>query len=162
MADERLFDSQINREAEAIAIFLEAKASRTSITIREFIQARLALGGDINDIKDQLLDDLENNGRIFSDFRRSIKATARGSINRVRDAGYYTEFGVETRYRWSAIMVKTCPDCMDRHGQVKLWEEWEAEGLPRSGVTVCRENCHCVLVPSNFSRLEPIKREPRK
>lgn len=158
MADEKLYDEQIKRELDAMSIFLTTKALRTGLTIDEFVHARLISGATIEEIRKQLLDDLNNNGRIFSEFRRAVKATASGSINRVRDAGYFSEFDVITNYRWSAVLVKTCPDCLERHGQVKSWAEWEAEGLPRTGATVCRENCHCVLVPEKFSELQPIKR----
>jgi len=162
VAEEELFDSQIERELDSMAIFLTTKASRTALTIDEFVQTRLNSGASKADIEEQLLDDLNNNGRMFSEFRRSIKSTARGSINRVRDAGYYSQFDVDRKYRWSAVLVKTCPDCMDRHGRALEWEEWEAIGLPRTGATVCRENCHCVLIPVEFSELEPIKRGKKK
>lgn len=156
-----MFDEQIDRELNAMAIFLTSKAAKTALTIDEFVQARLALGATKQAIEQQLIDDLNNNGRIFSEFRRSVKATARGSVNRVRDIGYFSEFGVDREYRWSAVLVKTCPDCIDRHGQVKSWDEWEAVGLPRTGSTVCRENCHCVLIPKEYAELEPIKREKK-
>ena len=133
MADERLFDDQIERELDAMAIFLTTKARKTALTIDEFVQARLVSGSSRADIQAQLLDDLNNNGRMFSEFRRSVKATARGSINRVRDIGYFSEFDIDRKYRWSAILVKTCPDCMERHGKAMAWEEWEAIGLPRTG-----------------------------
>lgn len=154
-----MFDEQITRELDAMSIYLTTKAQKTALTINEYIQSRLIAGATAQNIEAQLLDDLNNNGRMFGEFRRSIKATARGSINRVRDVGYFSEFELDRAYRWSAVMFRTCPDCLDRHGQVKSWDEWEAEGLPRTGATVCRENCHCVLIPTEFSELEPIKRD---
>ena len=162
MADEELFDDYIERELDTMAIFLTTKARKTALTIDEFVQTRLLSGSSRAEIQTQLLDDLNNNGRIFSEFRRSVKSTAKGSINRVRDAGYFSEFGVDKFYRWSAVLVRTCPDCLDRHGTSASWDEWEASGLPRTGATVCRENCHCVLIPNEFSELEPIKRERKK
>lgn len=158
MADANLYDSQIDRELDVMSIFLTTKARKTALTIDEFIQSRLLAGSSIKDLEEQLLDDLTNNGRIFSEFRRAVKATARGSINRVRDIGYFSEFEVDRTYRWSAVLIRTCQDCLDRHGQVKSWEEWEQIGLPRTGSTVCRENCHCVLIPEEYSELEPIRR----
>lgn len=162
MADERLFDEQINRELDAMAIFLTTKAKRTALTIDEFVQSRLVTGASRSEIERQLLDDLNNNGRIFSEFRRAVKSTARGSVNRVRDIAYFSEFEVDKSYRWSAVLVKTCPDCLDRHGQVKSWDEWESIGLPRTGATVCRENCHCMLIPEEYSELQPIQRGKRR
>lgn len=162
MASEELYDKQVDRELDAMAIFLTTKARKTAITIDEFVQTRLTLGATPQEIEGALLDDLNNNGRMFSEFRRAVKSTARGSVNRVRDISYFSEFGVDRKYRWSAILVKTCPDCLARHGKSMLWEEWEKVGLPRTGATVCRENCHCVLIPTGFTELEPIKRERKR
>lgn len=158
MPNENDFDRLFAKELNAMRLFLSTKVNKTSLTLQEYIQSRLALGTDLEVIRTELIDDLVNNGRMFSEFRRAIKSTATGSVNRVRDNGYFSEFGTETVYRWVAVLVKTCPDCLERHGKVKRWEEWEAEGMPRTGATVCRENCHCVLVPENYSELEPINR----
>lgn len=159
MANEKLFDSQMEREINTLSIFLTTKAARTALTLDEHIQTRLLAGATGDEIRRQLTDDLLNNGRIFSEFRRAVKSTARGSVNRVRDASYFSEFEVDRSYRWSAVLVNTCPDCLDRHNTAKTWEEWEAEGLPRTGQTVCRENCHCVLVPDEYTEIEPIRLE---
>jgi len=162
MRKNKLFDEQIKRENDLLSIFLTTKAKKTALTLMEFIQARLAAGSPPEELEEQLLDDLLNNGRIFSEFRRAVTATASGSINRVRDIGYFTEMGVDKKYRWSAVItavLKPCPDCNARHGQSLSWEEWEEKGLPRTGATVCRENCRCVLVPVEYSSIEPIKRE---
>lgn len=167
MADKDLFDEQFKREIDAMAIYLTTKAAKSSLTIREFIDARFLAGSSAQEIETQLLDDLLNNGRMFSEFRRSIKSTVRGSVNRARDIGYFSELGVERKYRWTAVLVKTCSvpgtlqGCLERHGLVKTWEEWEEFGLPRTGGTVCRENCHCALIPEEFTELQPIKRERR-
>jgi hypothetical protein len=158
MPSESIFDRLFNKEIFAIRLFMSTKTERSALTIQEYIRTRVSLGADLEVIKKELLDDLNNNGRIFSEFRRAIKSTARGSVNRVRDNGYFSEFGVDTKYRWSAVLVKTCPDCLERHGRTQTWDEWEAEGLPRTGATVCRENCHCVLIPVQYSEIAPINR----
>ena len=55
----------------------------------------------------------------------------------------------------------TCPDCKDRHNRVKTWDEWEEEGLPRTGATVCMQYCHCVLIPEKFIEIGEIDRSKR-
>jgi len=39
-----------------------------------------------------------------------------------------------------------CEDCEKRNGKRKTFAQWEAEGLPGSGVTKCGYNCLCDLV----------------
>jgi hypothetical protein len=161
MPDEKLFDELINRERAMFSLLLATKAQRAVLTLSEYIQLRVMQGTDLNIVRDELFTDLQEGGRIFGELRRAIKATVRGSVNRVRDDAYFSQLGIDKKYRWSAVLVKTCPDCLKRHGQVKTWAEWEAKGLPRTGQTVCRENCHCVLIPDEFAELEPVRRTPR-
>jgi len=148
-----------NRELDTLEIFLTAKAQRTAITLEEYIQSRVIQGATKEAIKADLLADLEGGGRIFGEFRNAVRATSNGTVNRFRDTAIFQELGTEQNYRWAAVLVKTCPDCMDRHGKVKKWDEWEADGLPRTGQTVCKENCRCMLIPEEFTVLEPIMRK---
>lgn len=153
-----LFVSFVDREITAMEIFLTAKAQRTAITLQEYVDARLAMGATKDAIRADLFNDLENGGRIFGEFRNAIKATTNGITNRLRDDAVFSAVGVDSDYRWVAVLVNTCPDCLDRHGRVQSWAEWEGEGLPRTGQTVCKENCRCVLLPAETTALEPIMR----
>lgn len=158
---DRLFQEFISREIDTMEIFLMGKASRTTITLQEFIAGAQAQGVSDEAIEAELTRDLEEGGRIFGEFRSAVKATSNGIINRLRDSAEFSSIGIDTTYRWVAVLVNTCPDCLERHGRVQRWEDWEAEGLPRTGQTVCKENCRCVLLPSWATELEPIKREKR-
>lgn len=158
---DELFTEFLDREIQAMEIFLAAKASKTAITLEEYIQTRILLGASKESIEADLVKDLEEGGRIFSEFRNAIRATSNGIINRVRDNAVFSEVGIDTQYRWVAVLVNTCPDCLDRHNRVQKWDEWESEGLPRTGQTVCKENCRCVLLPSSTIEIAPIKREKR-
>ena len=148
----------LNRELETLEILLAAKVRRSAITLAEYIQLRLTQGATLEVIRADLLKDLEEGGRIFGEFRNAIEPTFAGSVNRFRDIGQLAETGISKTWRWVAVLINTCPDCLERHGQTKDWEEWEAVGLPRTGMTVCMHNCHCMLVPIEYSELEPIKR----
>jgi hypothetical protein len=148
----------IKRELDTLDILLWAKVSRSSISLEEYIKLRTIQGASMEIIREDLLTDLNEGGRIFGEFRRALKPTFAGSVNRFRDVGEMAETGISTTWRWSAVLINTCPDCLDRHGQVKKWNEWEEEGLPRTGATVCKENCKCVLLPAQATALEPIFR----
>ena len=135
----------------AAVVFLVIFKRRKAPTLDQYIQERLKKGDSKEEIEKELLNDLNNNGQIFSEFRSAIKSTANGSTKRVRDIGYFNEVTLDRDYRWSAILLEdTCEDCKKRHGQVKTWSEWEAEGLPRTGATRCLDDCRCVLIPAKF------------
>lgn len=157
--DRRIIREGVNRELESLDILLWAKVNRTAITIDEYIKLSLAQGGTIEGIREDLMKDLAEGGRIFGEFRRALVPTFSGSVNRFRDVGSLMSFDIKSIFRWIAILVNTCPDCLGRHGKTHTWAEWEVEGLPRSGRTVCKEHCKCVLVPAEATEMEPIYRE---
>lgn len=156
---EELSKAATAKELTTLDIVLSAKVGRTAVTIEEYVQLRLAQGATLDIIRTDLLTDLEEGGRIFGEFRNMLKPTFAGSTSRFRDAGALAEMGMSKKYRWVAVLINTCPDCLERHNQVQLWELWEDEGLPRSGATVCGQDCKCVLLPEEITELEPIYRQ---
>ena len=135
------FDELMSREMQTLEIRMTAKVLRTAATIDEYIQTRMLNGTDIYTIRADLLTDLNEGGRIFGEFRNAIKATVHGNTMRIRDVTQFSNQGVDVSYRWVAVLINTCPDCMDRHNEVKTWGQWEEDGMPRTGQTVCGENC---------------------
>ena len=113
---DKAFNELINTELGTMEIYLTEKAARTAVTLNTYIKTRLLQGATKEAIKDYLLKDLNEGGRIFGEFRNAIKATAHGAINRLRDDGEWSEVGVIEKYRWVAVLVNTCPDCLSRHG----------------------------------------------
>jgi hypothetical protein len=134
-----------------------------AVTLDAYIEARKVQGVPVETIRQELITDLQEGGRLFGEFRSAIRATANGTIHRFRDVGELTEFDTtkEDKFMWVAVLIKTCPDCVERNGIIKTWEEWVAEGLPRTGHTVCQQYCRCVLVPEETTVIRPIKREGR-
>ena len=162
MADRNILELLFNRETLTLEIFLTFKARKMALAIDEYIATAQAQGQSDAAIRATLSDDFENGGRMFGEFKNSIKATSNGSINRLRDVGNFSEIGIDQSYRWAAVLVNTCPDCIERHNMPsKKWEEWEEMGLPRTGTTVCKEHCRCMLIPEEFATTAPIKRERR-
>lgn len=148
----------IARELATLDIVLTTKVARSVLVLEEYIQMRQAQGTSLETIRADLLNDLRESGRIFGEFLNALKPTFFGSTSRFRDIGALAEMGISQKYRWVAVLVNTCPDCLDRHNQIKDWTEWEEEGLPRSGATVCGQNCKCVLLPQEVTELKPIYR----
>lgn len=148
----------VEKEMATLDILLTTKIGRTALTLDEYIKVRLAQGTAINIIKNDLLEDLEIGGRIFGEFNKAVTATFKGSVNRFRDGAFESVLGKDIDWMWVAVLINTCEDCLDRHGQIKSMAEWEKEGLPRTGATVCKENCKCVLMPSEVAVLKPIYR----
>jgi len=67
-----------------------------------------------------------------------------------KDISQKTVFGKckqDTLYEWQwEEGANHCEDCEKRNGKRKTFKQWEAEGLPGSGVTKCGYNCLCDLV----------------
>ena len=98
-----------------------------------------------------LSDDLRAGGRIFGEFRNTIKRGIVGGIMQVFRIGQDNVYGDSVNFRWvSDGSPRICDDCASRVGQVDTWENWQAEGLPASGFSVCKENCYCQLIPEDI------------
>ena len=154
----------VNKELEVMSIYLQSVSDSTSVSLEGFIRSRLAQGVSIDNIKQALLNDLNTGGPFFGNFLRSIKATAYGSMTRLRNVPVFAENGIDVKYRWVSVLVNTCPDCMERHGEIKTWDDWESEGLPQTGATICEQRwgigtCRCMLLPESSTELEPIVRK---
>lgn len=54
---------------------------------------------------------------------------------------------LDAPHAWVCALVRTCPDCLPRHGQVDTALNWRRRGVPRSGWSACRGHCRCQLVP---------------
>lgn len=142
-----------------IILFVSKIKTRSKpITLETYIQNRVSRGELKETIKVDLLKDLEEGGRLFGEFRNSIRATSNGVMNRLRDAAQWAEDLNVKRYRWIAVLVNTCSDCILRHGEVGTMKEWEERGLPRSGFSACKENCRCILVDADTTVLKSIKK----
>ena len=101
-------------------------------------------------IKTVLETDMKEGGRIFGQFRNDIKSQVVFSINQSAKLGQYKHYDMDKMlFTWVTVGGhKVCPDCDARTGQIKSWAEWEAEGLPGSGWSVCKGYCYCVLDPT--------------
>lgn len=151
MADDLFFNLKYNRQMKSMEISLSAEVSRASATLKEIVDKLRLAGMDKDSIKQNLEKDLAEGGRVFGPFRRAIKATTEGTIGKISTDAYLAEFGTDIKYTWIAALVNTCEDCLPRHGEIKSYDEWEADGLPRAGWSVCKENCQCVLIPQEIA-----------
>lgn len=121
-----------------VRIFAERLGQEIDRLIRSGVSEQSIIG--------VLSQDLNSRGRIFGEFRNSIKRGVVGGINQAfRRAG---EMG--QKLRWVAVSKNICPDCEERAGQVDTWEGWESRGMPASGWSVCKEYCYCQLIPADI------------
>lgn len=117
------------------------------LTLEQYVKNRRAKGDTNEQIRKDLLDDLDKGGLIFGDFKKSFEPTFPNSKRRFGDQK--TNANGEWLYKWSALILpkhSPCPDCLKRNGQSKTWEEWEKLGFPRSGKTLCKKKCMCVVI----------------
>ena len=102
-------------------------------------------------ILDILGNDLATNGRIFGEFRNTIKRAIVSATMQASRIGADRVYGDSMMFRWVSVGTpRICPDCEERIGEIRSWEEWEAFGFPASGFSVCKEFCYCQLVPESI------------
>ncbi len=102
-------------------------------------------------ILDILGNDLATNGRIFGEFRNTIKRGIVSATMQASRIGADRVYGDSMMFRWVSVGTpRICPDCEERIGEIRSWEEWEAFGFPASGFSVCKEFCYCQIVPEDI------------
>ena len=102
-------------------------------------------------IVDILGNDFAANGRIFGEFRNTIKRGIISATMHASRVGQDRVYGDSVDMQWVSVgSPKICPDCEDRIGNIQSWDEWESLGLPASGFSVCKEFCYCQLIPASI------------
>ena len=95
--------------------------------------------------------DLATNGRIFGEFRNTIKRGIVSATMHASRIGQDRIYGDSVEMQWVSVgSPRICVDCEPRIGEIRTWDEWEAIGLPASGFSVCKEFCYCQLIPSDI------------
>ena len=157
---EEILNESTQEDEGAINFAILATAYFGSIFV-ERIEQEIAIlrGAGMSDagIITTLTRDFDTRGRIFGEYSRSIKRGLVLGIMQGFRVGQDAIYGDSVRFRWVSVgSPNVCPDCESRIDQVLTWNEWEAEGLPASGFSVCKENCYCQLVPEDVEIDNPI------
>tara|TARA_Y100000593_G_C4230072_1_gene296521 strand:- start:175 stop:654 length:480 start_codon:yes stop_codon:yes gene_type:complete len=121
---------------------------KTNIEKSVFTMVSNGLSDDA--IRTIIANDMKEGGRIFGQLRNEIKASVVVGINNSAKLGQYKNYDMDKMlFTWVTVGGhKVCPDCDARAGMTKTFAEWENEGLPASGWSVCRGYCYCVLDPT--------------
>ena len=120
-------------------------AARTTLDLAGLIQAMKASGMSNNAIRQVLMDDLAEGGRIFGAYKNAVKNTVGSAVGRAGNIAQkmaYSSAGIQ-EFRWVTAGSNSCPDCDARNGEVGTMGYWETVGLPKSGFSVCQQHCQC-------------------
>ena len=156
MADERENSQNLKAEDENILLWatlgigygIDIFITRIEREIAMLRNAGISERGIVN----ILGNDLATNGRIFGEFRNTIKRGIVSTTMHASRIGQDRIYGDSVAMQWVSVGTpRICVDCENRIGQVRTWDEWEAVGLPASGFSVCKEFCYCQLIPSSIS-----------
>lgn len=139
-------------------LFKFLKRKKKMPTLEEYVEARLAKGDTNEEIRKDLLNDLNNGGSIFGDFKKSLQPTFEGSVRRFKDTGQLAKTGISATHKLCLTNSKkypACPDCLALEGQIKTTEEWEKLGFKVFGKrkNSCKNNCMYLFISAEC---EPI------
>jgi len=141
-------------ELEVILANEIANASaQTVLSMNSVITSMQATGMSSTQIKAVLMNDLTSGGRLFGGFRSQIRNTVKNGVEyagNTSSMGAFEDAGIK-EFIWVTVGGgKVCADCESRSGQVGTNEFWRTVGRPKSGFSVCQQNCRCQLVASNY------------
>ena len=136
-----------------LASQIATAAAHTTLDLAGLVQAMKASGMSNNAIREVLLTDLSESGRIFGAYKNAVKNTVGSAVGRagnIAQKAAYSDAGVQ-EFRWVTAGVNVCPDCDSRNGEIGTMEYWETVGLPKSGFSVCQQHCQCPMpVPTTY------------
>lgn len=146
---------KVNKDKIEISIGegIEFTTQQFLIELRKTVTSMTNAGMSIEEIKKVLNKHSEEGTGPFGVFKKGLKSVVSSNVSEAANQAAYAEFqsaGVK-KYRWITVSEHPCPDCAERHGQIESWEDWELMGLPKSGFSVCQENCKCRLVPVDYT-----------
>ena len=155
MADEEQNQGNLKEEDENILLWATLGISFGIDIFITRIEREIALlrNAGISEaaIVDILGNDLATGGRIFGEFRNTIKRGIVSATMQASRLGQDRVYGNSVDMQWVSVGTpKICVDCENRIGEVRTWNEWELIGLPASGFSVCKEFCYCQLIPSEI------------
>jgi len=139
---------------DALVAALSIAADQYEINSTAMLAEMIAHGVHVEIAQERTEQQISTAARETGTFFNAIVGASQSSIFRVADTAMQEAFAfhdIQNNLRWVTFFTRSCPDCIERHGRVQSHEQWQAEGLPRSGATVCRHHCHCVLVPDEYS-----------
>jgi|GEM_PF-1226829 len=146
---------KVNKDKIEISIGegIEFTTQQFLIELRKAVTSMTNAGMITEEIKAVLNKHSEDGTGPFGVFKRGLKSVVSNNVNEAANQAANAEYknaGVK-EYRWVTVSEHPCPDCAERHGQVETMEDWELIGLPKSGFSVCQENCKCRLVPVDYT-----------
>ena len=77
-----------------------------------------------------------------------VKNAIRGAAN-AQMVDRYLQTKIKL-FRWVTVSGDPCPQCLSRQGKLLTMRGWQAAGFPKSGFSVCDDNCKCIIVPAGF------------
>jgi len=103
-----------------------------------------------------LQNDLATGGITFGTYKNGMKNIVANAVRGASNEAILNEFATTNieLFRWVTVSGNPCPQCLDRQGDLQTLEFWQAAGMPKSGFSVCQNNCKCVLIPEGFESPE--------
>ena len=125
-------------------------AQTFSTNIQKQISTMTSSGMSRGAIASSLNNDMKTGGRIFGALRNNVKSGIFEGVQETAKLGQYDNYDLDKgNFAWVTVGGhKICIDCEGRTGQVFTYEEWESEGLPGTGWSVCKAYCYCALDPT--------------
>jgi hypothetical protein len=132
-------------------------AAGFQVAVNSAVNTMLSTGMSVQFVETTLRDNLNAGTGPFAALRHDVKKSVTRGINQSSRLGQYKTYfsqkeleklGKKALFAWINVTGhKICVDCQGRAGEVHTFAEWEKEGLPGSGATICTSYCYCVLDP---------------
>lgn len=161
--------SEVDKQIKSLSIQVSNTVDELALDVSTYIESSAGLS------QKQIISNLSElqkaGGGVFADATKGLTRAITDKTFLISDDIFFGGLKTEAEYNqktdklmWQAMLVNTCPSCLQLHGKVKLRAVWNIKGGPNVRNTLCtiHGSCHCILVlassmPSTEEMRKPFK-----
>ena len=137
---------------ERITLKLTTEADGWAARIEQRIKSWAAAGLSEAIIEQKLTEACSPGGDIYESIMSGFRNVTGEAVDFITVEEAHRNWKGPDQWIWISIEDPSrCEDCAERDGRIQSWQEWEAEGLPGMGATVCGWRCRCSLEPADVA-----------
>ncbi|MDD5391084.1 MAG: hypothetical protein PHD37_17235 [Gallionellaceae bacterium] len=144
---------------ERITIKLATEAEGWGERIKQKVKLWAAAGLSEDVIVKKIKEACSPGGEIFESIMSGFRNCTGEAVDYITIEEVHRNWKGADSWIWISVEdADRCEDCRERDGRIQSWAEWEAEGLPGTGATVCGWRCRCSLEPSDIAADATLKK----
>ena len=157
---------EVDKQMKSMTVQVSNAMDNLTTDISTYIESNAGLS--TKQVINNLEDLQRTSGGMFADATKGLTGAMTDKTYAISEDIFFgglkneADFNQNTdKLMWQAMLVNTCPSCLQLHGQIKFRSIWDIKGGPNERNTLCtiHGECKCILV---LADVMPSTKEMRK